>query len=178
MGHSAKITSILHLQTAVYYALLAQSQGCLRTKTVHSEILWALNPSNNVCVSAPTKPTYFSVLHLQISEAIRRYGVSDSTSSLFVVEIGVLPSHHDKAKAIVNGTVSPFSQLAEITDWTSIKKVRYTRTLPHRPQFLQLEQYHKLNGELAIQHIRDEATAYAVIDEIVVSTVAMKCVSQ
>ena len=48
MGPFAKVTSILHLQTAVYYALLAQRQGCLRTKTVHSEILWALNPSNNV----------------------------------------------------------------------------------------------------------------------------------
>jgi EKC/KEOPS complex subunit CGI121/TPRKB len=54
MGPSVKITSILHLQTAIYYALLAQSQECLRTKTVHSEILWALNPSNNVRVSIPT----------------------------------------------------------------------------------------------------------------------------
>lgn len=40
------------------------------------------------------------------------------------------------------------------------------------------DQYHKLNNELAIQHIKDTATENAVIDEIVISTVAMKSVSQ
>lgn len=43
-----QICSLLHLQTAVYQAVLAQVQGSIRTKTVHSEILWALNPTNNV----------------------------------------------------------------------------------------------------------------------------------
>ena len=118
-----KVTSILHLQTAVYYALLAQGQGNLRTKTIHSEILWALNPSNNVRTPPPYKSTHLSIPCLQISEAIRRYGISDSTTSLLVVEIGVLPSHHEKIKTIVNGTVSPFSQLSEITDWATVKKV-------------------------------------------------------
>jgi len=130
MGPSVKVTSILHLQTAVYYALLAQGQGCLRTKTVHSEILWALNPSNNVRTSLPTKLTHLSISCPQISEAIRRYGISDSTTSLLVVEIGVLPSHHDKIKAIINGTVSPFSRLSEITDWATVKKVCYDAFLP------------------------------------------------
>jgi len=125
-----KITSILHLQTAIYYSLLAQSQGSLRTKTVHSEILWALNPSNNVRISIPIKLTHVSNLCLQISEAIRRYGISDSTTSLLVVEIGTLPSHHDKIKATVNGTVSPFSRLSEITDLATIKKVRHTNLRP------------------------------------------------
>jgi EKC/KEOPS complex subunit CGI121/TPRKB len=115
--------------------------------------------------------------YLQISEAIRRYGISDSTTSLFVVEIGGLPSHHDKVNAIVNGTTSPFSRLSGITDWATIKKVYYTRP-PLCTHFSSFEQYHKLGGELAIQHIRDPATAHAVIDEIVTSTVAMKNVSQ
>lgn len=44
----SKITSVLHLQTAIYHAILAATQDSLRTKTVHSEILWTLNPSNNV----------------------------------------------------------------------------------------------------------------------------------
>jgi len=130
MGPSAKITSILHLQTAIYYALLAQSQGCLRTKTVHSEILWALNPSNNVRIFIPAKLTHISIPPLQISEAIRRYGISDSTTSLLVIEIGTLPSHHDKIKTIVNGTISPFSRLSEVTDLATIKKVRHTSLRP------------------------------------------------
>ena len=45
---SEQICSVLHLQTAVYQAILAQVQNSIRTKTVHSEILWALNPTNNV----------------------------------------------------------------------------------------------------------------------------------
>ena len=77
--------------------------------------------------------------YLQISEAIRRYGISDSTTSLFVIEIGALPSHHDKIKAIVNGTVSPFSLLPEITDWATIKKACYTFSLP-------APTYHHLNS--------------------------------
>ena len=130
MGPPAKITSILHLKTAVYYALLAQSQESLRTKTVHSEILWALNPSNNVNIPIVSKRTHILIPSLQISEAIRRFGISDSTTSLFVVEIGALPSQLDKIKAIVDGVVSPFSRLSEITDWATIKKVCCMNLVP------------------------------------------------
>lgn len=126
------ITSLLHLQTAVYQAILA-AQSTLRTKTVHSEVLWALNPTNN------------------ITEAIRRYGVSDTTSALFVVRIdgpNMSPSEiQDKMNAVVSGTVVPVSVLETLTNWTTIKK------------------YHKLEVE------RKE-----MVDNIVVSTVAMKSV--
>ena len=43
-----QVTSVLHIQTAITQALLAAAQNTLRTKTVHSEVIWALNPSNNV----------------------------------------------------------------------------------------------------------------------------------
>jgi EKC/KEOPS complex subunit CGI121/TPRKB len=43
-----QVTSVLHIQTAITQALLAASQNTLRTKTVHSEVIWALNPNNNV----------------------------------------------------------------------------------------------------------------------------------
>lgn len=43
-----KITSRLHVQTAIYQAILAYVQGSLRTKSIHSEVLWALSPSHNV----------------------------------------------------------------------------------------------------------------------------------
>lgn len=115
-------------------------------------------------------------MSLQISEAIRRYGISDSTASLLVVEISAIPSHQDKIKTIVDGKNSPLSRLSEITDWTVVKKVCDMRQSPSH--LSPLEQFHKLNSELAIQYIRDAATANAVIDEIVISTVAMKSVSQ
>lgn len=43
-----KIASPRHLLTATYQSMLAESQQALKTKTVHSEIIWSLNPTNNV----------------------------------------------------------------------------------------------------------------------------------
>ncbi|KAI0759741.1 CGI-121-domain-containing protein [Trametes elegans] len=137
------ICSILHLQTAIYQAILAQAHESLRTKTVHSEILWALNPTNN------------------ISEAIRRYGVSDGTTSLIVVRV-TSPGLKDVEKlmrSVVEGTLSPLEELSRITDWASIKK------------------YYKLNGEPAVQEAsKDPAREHFIVDEIVTSSVAMKSV--
>jgi len=137
------ITSRLHLQTAIYQAILAESQGSLRTKTVHSEVLWVLNPSNN------------------ITEAIRRYGVSDTTTALFVVRITSpdLTDIEAKMNAVVLGTLSSLSTLDKITDWSAIKK------------------YHRLHTEPAIKETAGNPTReHAVVDDVVVSSVAMKCV--
>lgn len=43
-----KIASRRHLLTATYQSMLAESQQALKTKTVHSEIIWSLNSTNNV----------------------------------------------------------------------------------------------------------------------------------
>lgn len=50
-----QITSPLHLQTAAMQALFAQSAKTMRTKTPHSEIIWNLNPTNNVRRSVPDR---------------------------------------------------------------------------------------------------------------------------
>ncbi|KXN90555.1 hypothetical protein AN958_04227 [Leucoagaricus sp. SymC.cos] len=139
------ITSRLHLQTAVYQSILAEAQEGLRTKTVHSEVLWNLNPTNN------------------ITEAIRRYGVSDTTASLFVVRIdaGTLSGGEMelRMKKVVDGDLVPLSQLREVTDWSTIKK------------------YHKLANEPSLKAAGgDLAVEFSVIDNIVTSTVAMKSV--
>ncbi|KAI0922299.1 hypothetical protein AcW2_007031 [Taiwanofungus camphoratus] len=139
------ICSVLHLQTAIIQAILAHSQGSLRTKTVHSEVLWALSPSNN------------------ITEAIKRFGVSDSATSLFVVRIGSqgLNDVQDRMKAVVSGDLSTTDVLSHITDWGSIKK------------------FYKLNNEQSLKAVgRDVTQEQMIIDEIVVSSVAMKSVMQ
>ncbi|KAG6865382.1 hypothetical protein C0991_003085 [Blastosporella zonata] len=98
------ITSRLHLQTAIYQALLAESEGALRTRTVHSEVIWALNPSNN------------------ITEALRRYGISDTTTSVIVVSMdGALEA---KMGAGIAGTQSPLEDIE--TDWEAVRKVATT----------------------------------------------------
>ncbi|KAH9853321.1 CGI-121-domain-containing protein [Lenzites betulinus] len=137
------ICSPLHLQTAVYQAILAQAQGALRTKTVHSEILWALNPTNN------------------ITEAIRRYGVSDASTALIVVRISSpdLEDVETQMNAVVEGTLVPLDDLAQITDWASVKK------------------YYKLNGEPTVKEAaKDPIRERKIVNEIVTSSVAMKSV--
>ncbi|EPQ59754.1 CGI-121-domain-containing protein, partial [Gloeophyllum trabeum ATCC 11539] len=137
------ITSELHIKTAVYQAILAEALGALRTKTVHSEILWALNPSNN------------------ISEAIRRYGVSDACTSLLVIRIDSpeLQGVQEKMEAVVSGQMVPLAHLSSLVDWASVKK------------------YNKLNQEVAIKAASgDPEREHSVIDNIVVSSVAMKSV--
>ncbi|KAF9268412.1 CGI-121-domain-containing protein [Marasmius fiardii PR-910] len=136
------ITSRLHLQTAIHQAILAESQNSLRTKTVHSEILFMLNPTNN------------------ITEAIRRYGVSDSSRALLVVHISerarsTTSEIEIKMKNAVEGVLSPLDKLEELTDWERIKK------------------YYKLN-------ITEEQTCgdHAFVDDFVTSSVAMKTVMQ
>ncbi|KAI1792501.1 CGI-121-domain-containing protein [Ganoderma leucocontextum] len=138
------ICSVLHLQTAIYQAVIAQAQRSLRTKTVHSEILWALNPTNN------------------ISEAIRRYGVSDTTTSLIVVRISSpgLDTVQHLMSSVISGTLSSLDGLPDITDWTTVRK------------------YHKLNDEPALKAVANDVTQERnVVNEIVTSTVAMKSVA-
>ncbi|KAF9076693.1 kinase binding protein CGI-121-domain-containing protein [Rhodocollybia butyracea] len=136
------ITSRLHLETAINQAIIADSQGSLRTKTAHSEILFALNPTNN------------------ITEAIRRYGVSDKSESLLVVQItdssASVSDVEIKMKEVVDGTVVPFGELATITEWDRVKK------------------YHKLDKE--VRGKGEETRSF--IDNIVISSVAMKSVIQ
>ncbi|KAJ6557212.1 kinase binding protein CGI-121-domain-containing protein [Mycena vulgaris] len=139
------ITSVNHLRTAIYQAILAASQDSLRTKTVHSEIIWALNPTNN------------------ISEAMRRYGVSDATTALVVVRIAgpelLVPSVEGAMDTAIKGTKASFAGLQDLTDWPAVKK------------------YHKLGNEPGIRDAKDDLEReHAVVDRIVVSSVAMKSV--
>ncbi|KAI0273122.1 CGI-121-domain-containing protein [Russula aff. rugulosa BPL654] len=138
------ITSTLHIQTAIIQAMLAAAQNTLRTKTVHSEVIWALNPSNN------------------ITEALRRYGVSDDSTALLVIRIDPLDLSDVKSRmsAVVEGTHVPISQLADLTDWIAVKK------------------YNKLNADPVIREAQNDPTReHHLIDNIVISLVAMKSVA-
>ncbi|KAH7101156.1 CGI-121-domain-containing protein [Auriculariales sp. MPI-PUGE-AT-0066] len=118
------IASTLHLQTALLYALLAVAGDTLRTKTVHSEILWALNPTNN------------------ISEAIRRFGVSDGSTRLLALrvvdtskETFAVTDAENAIRAAVSGNLVPLSRLEEFSDWTALRKYyKVPVDLPRRRQ--------------------------------------------
>ncbi|KAG9050889.1 hypothetical protein FS837_001543 [Tulasnella sp. UAMH 9824] len=155
------LTSREHLLAALYVALVAASHSELTTKTVHSEIIWALNHSNN------------------ITESIKRFGVSDTTTSLVVVRVGdrqTLPSGSknldeedvkNMASSVVEGQWAALDQLASVTDWSLVRK------------------YYKLNSDPAVAQFPKAKNApsdevppklKSIMNEIVVSAVAMKSV--
>jgi EKC/KEOPS complex subunit CGI121/TPRKB len=75
-------------------------------------------------------------------------------------------------KEVIDGTLVPFTELGVVTDWSSIKKVCVIFP-PVRSLFTHLLlKYHKLNGEAAIKGSKE----HEIIDNIVVSSVAMKSV--
>ncbi|KAG8944951.1 hypothetical protein FRC04_001303 [Tulasnella sp. 424] len=150
-----------HLLAALYVALVAASHSELTTKTVHSEILWALNYSNN------------------ITESIKRFGVSDATTSLVVVRVGdrqtlltgsktlTEDDVRNMASSVVEGQWTSLDQLTGLTDWPLIRK------------------YYKLNSDPAVTRFPKEkgassdalpAKLKSIMNEIVVSAVAMKSV--
>ena len=82
-------------------------------------------------------------------------------------------------KEVIDGTLVPFTELRYVTDWSSIKKVCVNLFIyfsqpfdRYSPNFLL--KYHKLNGEAAIKGSSNKE--HEIIDNIVVSSVAMKCV--
>ncbi|KIM23019.1 hypothetical protein M408DRAFT_332588 [Serendipita vermifera MAFF 305830] len=104
---SELITSLTALETAIHCALLAEENGALRTKYIHSEILWALNPTTN------------------ISDAFRRFGVADTTTSMIVISASKLPTTdasyvQSAMQSVVQGDIVPLQQLS--TDWSAVKK--------------------------------------------------------
>ncbi|KAH9487233.1 EKC/KEOPS complex subunit [Psilocybe cubensis] len=141
------ITSRLHLETAIHQAILADSQNGLRTKTVHSEILYIMNPTHN------------------ITEAIRRFGVSNEDSDLILVRVDSPDLNSSdvekKMREVVSGDLVAFSELEKVTDWASVKK------------------YFKLNSDVAVKGAAGDPTREkTIVDNIVISFVAMKNVMQ
>ncbi|KAG9009655.1 hypothetical protein FRB94_011660 [Tulasnella sp. JGI-2019a] len=88
------IVSREHLLAAIMVAIVAASHGSLTTKTVHSEVLWALNYSNN------------------ISESIKRFG----GPRLSATEITQM------MKAVVQGQLTSLDDVPEVTDIPLVKK--------------------------------------------------------
>jgi EKC/KEOPS complex subunit CGI121/TPRKB len=63
----------------------------------------------------------------QITEAIRRFGVSDTANSLLVVSVSKEDLSDDivesAMKKVVEGECIPLDSLQQITDWALVKKV-------------------------------------------------------
>jgi len=105
--------SRVHILASAYRAINDLVEQRLRSRNVHSEIVFCLSPNNN------------------IAESFRRFGISPSTTSLLVLKVST-PEKPYTAEAVrshlqssVEGTAVPFgdNELAKSTDLARVKKI-------------------------------------------------------
>ncbi|KNZ58685.1 uncharacterized protein VP01_1878g6 [Puccinia sorghi] len=151
---ASMITSLQHLVTAVCQALVSRSHGSLKTKTLHSEILWTLSPGSN------------------IMEAIKTFGIGDQTSALLLVKLQPMEAGADDegekedvdeaARRLVDGRLVSLDQLGKSTtiNWKALRRL------------------YKLNEDPVIKELAgDDVKLHAMMDQIITSTVALKSVA-
>lgn len=97
----------------------------MRTKTVHSEVIWSLEPGSNVCASCSvfcTNPD-----HEKISDSLRHFGLSDKTKHLLLVKITDQNSPEAllaRMKEVVDGQLAPLQALGTDKVGFSVKAIR------------------------------------------------------
>jgi EKC/KEOPS complex subunit CGI121/TPRKB len=108
---ASMILSTRHVLAATFRAMNDYLCERLKSRNIHSEIVFCLSPNNN------------------IGEAFRRYGVSDTSKSLVVIKVSIDPSiTHDSVEAhlkeVMKGSSLPFedSSFGDISDLTKIAK--------------------------------------------------------
>ncbi|KAL6801584.1 kinase binding protein CGI-121 domain-containing protein [Trichoderma sp. SZMC 28012] len=147
---ASTIVSRMHLLSAVFKAVNSSVTGALKTPNVHSETVVSLSSSNN------------------IADAYRRFGVSPSTTDLFVVKI-VFPTDTNpepaSAEAIskhltdnVEGDAVPATDdtIETITDVRAVRKS------------------YKLNGLAWLDSIKDELVKRKEIERLVLGGMALR----
>ncbi|KAJ5551548.1 hypothetical protein N7535_000508 [Penicillium sp. DV-2018c] len=116
---ASMILSRAHVTAAVFRAVNDYMHNRLQSHNVHSEIVFSLNPTNN------------------IAESFRRFGITDSTKDLLVIKVSVSPEITKESVAAhlgssVQGTPVPFDDqtLSEVADINKIKKAYKLGALP------------------------------------------------
>lgn len=108
---ASMILTTSHILAAAFRAMNDYLHERLKSRNVHSEIVFALSPSNN------------------IGEAFRKFGVADTTSDLLVMKVSTSPSItfesvSEHLTASIQGTPVDFSDetLASMSDLSKITK--------------------------------------------------------
>ncbi|KAL6699222.1 kinase binding protein CGI-121 domain-containing protein [Trichoderma pleuroticola] len=147
---ASTIVSRMHLLSAVFKAVNGSVTGALKTPNVHSETVVSLSSSSN------------------IADAYRRFGISPSTTDLFVVKI-VFPTDSNPLPASVDAISQHLTDNVEgdavpATDDTieTITDVRAVR------------KSYKLNGLAWLDSIKDELVKRKEIERLVLGGMALR----
>ncbi|OZJ05449.1 hypothetical protein BZG36_01649 [Bifiguratus adelaidae] len=132
---AAIVVSKLQVLLAAQKALDNEARQTLKTHNVHSEIVFNLSPTTN------------------ISESLRRFGISKDTKAMVVVKISQEPTPDIEARLreLVKGHLVPLSGLGQHVD---IKRI---------------DKYYKLNG---IPHLTADNRVDLVIGAMAVKSIA------
>ncbi|PGG95758.1 hypothetical protein AJ79_09886 [Helicocarpus griseus UAMH5409] len=108
---AATVLSTTHILAAVFRALKDYQNNRLKSKNVHSEIVYSLSPNNN------------------IAESFRKFGLVDATKDLVVVKVSTTPDITHKSVSqhlgeVIQGTPLEFDDenLRLVSDVSKIKK--------------------------------------------------------
>jgi EKC/KEOPS complex subunit CGI121/TPRKB len=137
------ILSTTHALAAVFRAINDFLHERLRTRNVHSEIVFALSPNNN------------------IGEAFRKFGVSEKTTDLLVIKVATSPEvTFDSVKNHLGGAVRGMpigfddESLSRCSDVSQIRKAYKIAPVPadkkHVPQLNGSINFRSYIGELEI----------------------------
>jgi len=106
------ILSTTHVLAATFRAMNDFLHERLKSRNVHSEIVFALSPNNN------------------IGEAFRKFGINETTADLVILRVATSPSITAESVKVhlsdaVQGTSVDFSDdnLRDVSDWAKIRKV-------------------------------------------------------
>ncbi|KAB8258991.1 kinase binding protein CGI-121-domain-containing protein [Aspergillus pseudonomiae] len=119
---ASMVLSKAHVSSAIFRAVNDYLNERLKSRNVHSEIVFSFSPTNN------------------IADSFRKFGISDSTKDLLVVKVSITPeiTHDSVATHLaqsVEGSPVPFNDetLSEIADVAKIKKAYKLGALPSAP---------------------------------------------
>ncbi|GAA5851853.1 hypothetical protein JCM9279_001908 [Rhodotorula babjevae] len=150
------ITSRLHLLTAVQQTLLAQADGMLKTKTLHSEVLWMLEPGTN------------------ITDSLKHFGLSPSTSSLVLVHIAKT-GEDATAEGERLASEDVLRRMEAVVEGELVSLDALGRTEGGALDDKAVRKVYKLNQDTALKGLQagsDEART--TLDRLVTSTAALK----
>ncbi|KAK4068101.1 hypothetical protein Trihar35433_6661 [Trichoderma harzianum] len=147
---ASTIVSRIHLLSAVFKAVNGSVTGALKTPNVHSETVVSLSSSSN------------------IADAYRRFGVSPSTTDLFVVKI-VFPTDTNPVPTSADAISKHLTDNVEgdavpATDDT-IETITDVRTV---------RKSYKLNGLAWLDSIKDELVKRKEIERLVLGGMALR----
>jgi len=107
----------------------------LKSRNVHSEIVFSFSPNNNVSLHTNSRTSY-NAHSQQIAESFRRFGVTDETSNLLAIKVSTTPEMTaqtvtEHLTKHVEGQKVDFSdaEIAQMRDLPRLRKI-YKFDLP------------------------------------------------